>query len=119
LRDLEKPKLQSIRSVIKKIETKRELRKARLLQKYFLDTEKWTSSVLSTLSPNGIACIIVGPSKSYGVDINTPKFVIDIIRMQGYNAEMFLEYSLKNQRMQYPTRNEAKIKTETVIVVSK
>jgi len=119
LRDLEKPKLQSIRLVIKKIGAKRKIRKARLLQKYFLDTEKWTSSVLSTLSPNGIACVIVGPSKSYGVDINTPKFVIDIIRMQGYNAEMFLEYSLKNQRMQYPTRNGAKIKTETVIVVSK
>ena len=118
LAQLGTPKLDDVRSTIEKIEARGRIRKARLLQKYFLDSEKWISSVLSTLSTGGTAYIIVGPSTSYGVYVDTPKFISDIIRSEGYETETFLEYSLKNQRMQYPTRNGAKIKTETVIAVS-
>jgi len=119
LENLDEPKLKDVCLIVDRIEAKGRTRKANLLRKYFLDTEKWISSVLSTLSSNGTAYIIVGPSTSYGVYINTPKFVADIIRLEGYNAKNFLHYSLKNQRMQFPTRNGAKVKTEMVIAVSK
>ena len=119
LKSLDELKLKDVSSIIKKIEAKGKIRKARLLQKYFLDTEKWVSSVLSTLSSNGTAYIVVGPSTSYSVYINTPKFITDIIRLENYNVNILIKYGLKNQRMQYPTRNRAKIKTETVLAVTK
>jgi hypothetical protein len=61
----------------------------------------------------------VGPNTSYGINIDTPEFIADHVRLEGYKTRTFLKYGLKNQRMQYPTRNGAKIRTETVIAVSR
>lgn len=119
LEDLDDPKIKDVCSIIQRIEDKGKIRKSRLLRTYFLDMEKWIPSVLSTLNSNGTAYIVVGPSKSYGVYIDTPKFVADMIHLEGYRVETFLKYSLRNQRMQYPTRNGAKVKTETAIRITK
>lgn len=117
--NLDDLKIKNISTKIREIENQGKIRKARILHKYFLDTEKWISLVLSTLDSNGTAYIVVGPSTSYGISINTPKYVTDIIKLEDYNVKHELKYRIINQRMQYPTRNRAKIKTETIISVTK
>jgi hypothetical protein len=119
LKNLKEPRLENVCDIIKKIEKKGNIRKSRLLQKYFLNTETWISEVLSTLSSEGTAYIVVGPSTSYEIRIDTPKYLEDIIRLENYNVCTLLKYDIKNQRMQYPTRNGAKIKTETVLAISR
>ena len=89
-----------------------------IIRKYFFDLQKWIIEILPTLKPNGTAYIIIGPSKSYGVTINTPEIFSEIITNSGYDVKSKLRYSIINKRMQYPTRNHSAIKTETVLEIS-
>lgn len=74
--------------------------------------------ILPTLNPNGTVYIIVGPSKSYGVTINTPDIFAEIISNSGYDVRIKLRYRIINKRMQYPTRNHSAIKTETILEIT-
>ena len=104
-------------NVVNDLISRDRIRKAFIIKEYFLDSERWVNSVLSTLSPKGVAFIIVGPSKSYGVRIDTPDILSEIIGNLGYKPYNKLRYSIKNRRMQYPTRNNSAIKTETVLEI--
>lgn len=108
---------QKAKIVVDKLLSKGKIKKALTVRKYFSDLEKWIADTLSTLSPNGTAYIVLGPSKSYGVRIGTPDIFAEIIRNFGYDVRTKVRYSIINRRMQYPTRNNSAIKTESILEV--
>ena len=108
---------QKAKEVVGKLLSKCKVKKALTIRKYFYDLEEWIKGTLLTLNPNGTAYIIVGPSKSYGVKINTPDIFAEIISDVGYDVRTKIRYSIINRRMQYPTRNNSSIKTETILEV--
>ena len=108
---------QKAKEVVGKLLSKGKVKKALTIKKYFYDLQEWIKDTLSTLNPNGTAYIVVGPSKSYGVKINTPDIFAEIISGVGYDVRTKIRYSIINRRMQYPTRNNSPIKTESILEV--
>lgn len=116
--NIESINIPELESKIEKIKNKGKLKKSQILQKYFSDANIWISNTLHTLKKNGVAYFVVGPSTSYGVQIDTPEYLSQIIRDQGFTVKNFITYAIKNQRMQYPTHNDIRIRTETVLKIS-
>jgi len=102
---------------IKKLNKLGRKRKSLIINKYLLDIKIWINEIMKTMESNGKVYIIVGPSVSYGVKINTPKIMIDIIKEFGYEPITKLKYHITNQRMQYTLKNNTRIKSETIIEI--
>ncbi len=94
-----------IEETIQTIETdKQQEKKANRLRKYFLDAYDWLSELYEALPSGGLLCMTVGPSTSYGVNIDTPRFLREIATdAVGFDTESKRRYTYKNNKMQYPT----------------
>ena len=117
LEDSDSATSQKAKIVVDKLLSKGRIKKALTMRKYFSDLEKWITGTLSTLNPNGTAYIVVGPSSSYGIRIDTPDIFAEIISNSGCDVRIKVRYSVINRRMQYPTRNNSAIKTESILEV--
>jgi DNA modification methylase len=109
----------SIRNKIIDLNKKNKLRKAFLIQKYFYDITQSINNMVDTLNDNGLLYLIVGPSTSYETEINTPVLINDICNNLNLKSEILFTYNIKNNRMQYSLRNNARIKTESVIKIQR
>ena len=114
LRELPEIQHEEVRELTAEIESDGYERKANLLRKYFLDSYDWTSEVREILPEGGVFCLIIGPSTSYGRTVNTPDYLRDITRNNGFEVIDRHDYLLKNNKMQYPTDGET-IDTESLI----
>lgn len=83
-----------------------EERKANLLRKYFHDAYDWIEEIYETLPEDGLFCMTIGPSTSYGHTIETPQFLTDIAIETGFTVKSERSYKLTNNKMQYPTNGE-------------
>ena len=94
-----------MKETIQTIETdKQQEKKANRLRKYFLDAYDWLSELYEALPSGGLLCMTVGPSTSYGVNIDTPRFLREIATdAVGFDTESKRRYTYKNNKMQYPT----------------
>lgn len=116
---IDEPNSKQAKNIINQLKNKGKNKKSLLLQKYFKDVEILLPDIMNSLTDNGILYLIVGPSTSYGVEINTPGIISEIIENLGYKIQNTKEYYIKNRRMQYPTKNHNKIKTETILEIIK
>jgi len=107
------------KNTILKIKSKGKIKKSLIIKRYFIFAEKWIEEIMKTLGENGVCYLIVGPSTSYGVHIKTPDIISEISNAFGYKNEISMNYNIKNQRMQYTTKNNIRIKTESVIKITK
>jgi len=83
-----------------------EERKANLLRKYFHDAYDWMEEIYIALPDDGLFCMTIGPSTSYGHTIDTPQYLSDIATDTGFTIESERRYKLTNNKMQYPTNGE-------------
>lgn len=106
LRELPDVPHKEVKELTAKIENKGKERKANLLRKYFLDAHVWLSEIESTLPQSGVLCLIVGPSTSYGLTVDTPKYLCDIAEKAGLESRYRKDYKLINNKMQYPIQED-------------
>lgn len=107
------------KKTILKINSKGKNRKSLILKRYFISAEKWIEEIMKTLGDDGLCYLVVGPSTSYDIPIKTPEIISEISNAIGYKNEIIMKYHIKNQRMQYTTKNNVRIRTESVIKITK
>ncbi len=91
-------------------------REAKALARYFQDTATWIGQVAELLeTTGGTAYIVTGPNTVRGERVNTPEFLRQISEERGLSAKTILRYAITNSHMQYPTKGEKRIKSETVL----
>lgn len=117
LRNVPAPPHPKVREITERIEAKGKERKANLLRHYFVDAKKWLSEIHEALSDNGVLCMTVGPSTSYGETLDTPKFLADIGTDVGFRGGIDRRYKLINNKMQYPTNYDGP--TEAILKLEK
>ena len=108
-------KISEVESIIDKIKDRK---KRFVLGKYFLDTYNYLQKFTSVINSGGNIIIVIGDSKSEGIQIPTGDLIQYIARKIGYQIKEIYTYPIKNKRMNYTRRNNANIKTEKVLVLS-
>lgn len=114
LQNLPEIEHEEIATLMDKVEEDGKERKANILRKYFLDAYDWIDEVYKALPEDGLFCMTVGPSTSYGHTIDTPQFLTDIAEEIGFEVIRKRPYKLTNNKMQYPTDGET-TETETLL----
>ncbi|MEE9236388.1 MAG: hypothetical protein V3U52_01165 [Thermoplasmata archaeon] len=104
-----------INTLTKKVEAKGHPRKANLLRKYFLDMETWISQIRESMDLDGTLYVVIGASTSYGILIDTPVILAGLAKHKGLVLKSKVSYRVINNKMQYPTRNGAGIRTEAML----
>jgi hypothetical protein len=108
LQDLPPVPHEEVREITAKIEgEKKQEKKANMLRKYFLDSYDWLEEIYCTLPDDGLFCITIGPSTSYGYTIDTPRILTEVATEEiGFEKVASRKYSYTNNKMQYPTDGE-------------
>jgi len=107
LEEVDEAPIQELEKIISEIELEGKEKKANMLRKYFNDAYIWLGEIYEVLPSDGLLCMTVGPSTSYGRSINTPRFLPQIAKSVGFEeVSEPLRYSLTNNKMQYPTNGE-------------
>lgn len=117
LREVSSPPQPKVCEITNAIEEKGHERKANLLRKYFVDAEEWLSEIYEVLPEDGLLCMTVGPSTSYGETLDTPRFLADIGTNVGFSGGIDRRYKLINNKMQYPTDYDGP--TEAILKLEK
>ncbi len=88
------------------------------VEQYFLDALAWLGElrrVAAETGPISNTYIVVGPSTTQGQVIDTPELIAIIAKRVGFTVVSARTHGIINQRMQYPTKNGVRIRTETVL----
>ncbi len=91
-------------------------KEATALARYFQDTATWIGQIAEILeTTGGTAYIVTGSNTVRGERVNTPEFLKQIGEEQGLSTNTILRYGITNSHMQYPTKGDNRIKSETVL----
>ncbi len=89
------------------------------VNKYFVDTRDYLSSLNNLLPKNGKLTIVIGDSVGGGVKIPTGELILSLANNTGFSCDKTYIYPIKNKRMNYTRRNSANIKTEKILFFRK
>ncbi len=104
-----------INRILDKLIARGRSRRAKTLGKYFSDMAEWLTQIGKVLHRRGVLYVVIGPSSTQGVPIDTPGILARVARRSGFVVHSRVEYRLKNKKMQYPTHNGAGITVETLL----
>ncbi|MBI4392574.1 MAG: hypothetical protein HY556_02090 [Euryarchaeota archaeon] len=93
--------------------------KARVLWQYFNDMSSRLKIFFDYLPSGGHCVIIVGNSTTGGRTVPTAKTLTWLGEEVGFEHVKTARYDIKNRVMQYPTKHNAKIEKESIIVLQK
>jgi len=84
--------------------------------RYFNDSLLWLAEVSKVISESeGTAYVVVGTNKTRGTYVDTARGLQELASEVGLRTKVVLRYALANYYMQYPTRDNIRIRQETVL----
>jgi hypothetical protein len=116
----EEPNMENLPTYVRRLRSRLELLgfhlEASALSRYFEDSALWLNEVLRVLSENnGTAYVVVGCNLTRGIKINTARALQDVAKSIGLKCKVLMRYRIVNYHMQYPTRQDIRIRTESVL----
>jgi hypothetical protein len=89
---------------------------ARSLARYFNDSAIWLSEMATVLkATEGVGYVVVGSNMTRGMRVDTPRALLEIGERSGFKGSVMHRYRIVNYHMQYPTKDNLRIESETIL----
>lgn len=106
-------------AVLERLCERRYVKKAHLLWLYFRDMKKILQRCYDTLVSDGTCVLVVGDSTTRGMRVPTRESLVYLGEKVGFTHKGSREYRIENRVMQFPTKNNSKIESESVLIFRK
>jgi len=99
--EIEETGIKKLDKIIKKI-SKKDKKRAYIVQKFFVDMSKNMLEIKRLLKKNGRYVIVVGNSNIRGIEVPTNELLVEIAKNNGFSLDNMFSYVIKNRYLRIP-----------------